>query len=423
MSGTEDPAPDRQTGDAPAADGAAQPSKPRGRPAWRDPRFWRPLGPAIANPPAMEMLRASVGTGLALILCFGLMSQLFPLSGGRAASIFLVAPLAATAFLAFAVPSSPLAQPWSAVVGNTVSALIGVALVLLMGPNWLALGLSVTLSMMAMMRLRALHPPAAGVALGTVLAADVVREIGFSYAFVPVFMESCLLLACAAFYNRITGRRYPFRQPVDHAPQIEGKVGLRPALDGAALDGAALESILQRLRLDANIGAGDLERLIAAAHHEAATHLFDGVACQDLMTRQVVTLRPETPLSDVASIFNEHRVRTLPVTDAGGMFLGLLGETDLLRYWRRIDQQPADRGVLSRLIRAGQQAAVPMARDAMVPAVATAGPDTSLGALIDLLAEGGQQGIPVLEAGRLTGFVTRADLIAALARAHHPERG
>ncbi|MBL4918100.1 HPP family protein [Szabonella alba] len=389
------------------------------RPApWRDPRFWRPLGPAIANPPAMEMLRASVGTGLALILCFGLMSQLFPLSGGRAASIFLVAPLAATAFLAFAVPSSPLAQPWSAVVGNTVSALIGVALVLVLGPTWLALGLSVTLSMMAMMRLRALHPPAAGVALGTVLAADVVREIGFSYAFVPVFMESCLLLACAAIYNRVTGRRFPFRQPVAHAPQIEGKVGLRPALDGAAL-----EAILQRLQLDANIGAGDLERLIAAAHHEAATHLFDGVACRELMTRQVVALRPETPLSDVASIFNEHRVRTLPVTDASGMFLGLLGESDLLRYWRRIEQQPADRGVLSRLIRAGQQAAVPMARDAMVPAVATAGADTPLGTLIDLLAEGGQQGIPVLEGGRLTGFVTRADLIAALARAHHPEWG
>lgn len=385
---------------------------------WRDPRFWRPLGPVVANPPVGEMIRAAFGTGLALVLCFSLVSQLFPQAGGREASIFLISPLAATAFLAFAVPSSPLAQPWSAVVGNTVSALIGVALVLVLGAHWLALGLSVTLSMVAMMRLRALHPPAAGVALGTVLTAEAVQEIGFSYAFLPVFVDTCLLLACAAAYNRITGRRYPFRQPVPHAPQVSAAVGLRPRLAGSAL-----EAILQRLRLDANIGAGDLERLIEVAHREAATHLFDGVVCRDLMTTSVVTLRPDVPLSDVASLFNEHRVRTLPVTDAEGLFLGLLSETDLLRSWRRIEQRAPEGGVLSRLIRAGREAAVPTARDAMTAATATARPDTPLGDLIDLLAGGGQQGIPVLEEGRLTGFVTRADLIAALARAHHPERG
>jgi len=386
--------------------------------SWRDPRFWRPLGPAVANPPIAEMIRASFGTGLALVVCFSLVSQIFPEAGGREASIFLISPLAATAFLAFAVPSSPLAQPWSAVVGNTVSALIGVALVLLMGAHWLALGLSVALSMVAMMRLRALHPPAAGVALGTVLTAEVVQEVGFSYAFLPVFVDTCLLLACAAAYNRMTGRRYPFRQPVAHAPQLSGAIGLRPRLASGAL-----EAILQRLRLDANIGAGDLERLIETAHREAAEHLFDGVACRELMTRQVVTLRPETPLTDVASLFNEHRVRTLPVTEEGGQFLGLLSESDLLRYWRRIEAQPVETGVLSRLMRASREAAVPMARDAMSPTPATASPDTPLGALIDLLAAGGQQGIPVLEQGKLAGFVTRSDLIAALARAHHPERG
>lgn len=384
---------------------------------WRDPRFWRPLGPAVANPPIREMIRASLGTGLALVICFSLVSQIFPLAGGREASIFLISPLAATAFLAFAVPSSPLAQPWAAVVGNTVSALIGVALVLVMGAHWLALGLSVALSMVAMMRLRATHPPAAGVALGTVLTADVVRDVGFSYAFLPVFFDTCLLLALAAIYNRMTGRRYPFRQPVAHAPQLSGVAGLRPRLTSEAL-----EAILQRLRLDANIGAGDLERLIEAAHREAAEHLFDGVACAELMTRRVVTLRPETPLTDVASLFNEHRVRTLPVTDDDGNFLGLLSETDLLRYWRRIEQQgPSDAGVLARLMRAGREAAVPLTRDAMSPAAVTAAPNTSLGDLVDLLAAGGQQGIPVLEAGKLIGFVTRSDLIAALARAHHPE--
>jgi len=44
-----------------------------------------------------------------------------------------------------------------------------------------------------------------------------------------------------------------------------------------------------------------------------------------------------------------------------------------------------------------------------------------LGVLIDLLAAGAQQAVPVLDGERLIGLVTRADLIAALAKAHHPE--
>jgi CBS domain-containing membrane protein len=44
-----------------------------------------------------------------------------------------------------------------------------------------------------------------------------------------------------------------------------------------------------------------------------------------------------------------------------------------------------------------------------------------LGVLIDLLAEGAQQAVPVLDEGRLVGLVSRADLIAALAKAHHAD--
>src|SRR6478672_6228317 len=38
----------------------------------------------------------------------------------------LVAPLGASAVLLFAVPASPLAQPWSIIGGNTLSALVGI---------------------------------------------------------------------------------------------------------------------------------------------------------------------------------------------------------------------------------------------------------------------------------------------------------
>jgi CBS domain-containing membrane protein len=341
---------------------------------------------------------------------------LTPVTGeGLDPALLLIAPLGATTMLAFAVPSSPLAQPWSAVVGNTVSALVGVAVVLTVHEPWLALGLSVTLAMIAMMLLRALHPPAAGVALGAVLTPDSVAHVGFSYAFSPVLLDTVLLLLVATAFNRATGRVYPFRQPEEHVPQLRGEVGMRPRLEASGLT-----EILERLGLDLNIGAADLGRLIDEAHRQAAEHLFDGVECTQIMTRNVVTLRPEMTLPEVAAVFREHRVRTLPVVDAAGQYQGLVSEADLLRHLQDVAAAP-ETGVLSRILRSGRDVAIPRAADVMTTMVGTASEMTPLGVLIDLLAEGAQQAVPVLDEGRLVGLITRSDLIAALAKAHHQD--
>lgn len=362
------------------------------------------------------MLRACIAAGIGLTLCtFLVRLTMAPVAAvGPDPTLLLIAPLGATAMLAFAVPSSPLAQPWSALVGNTVSALVGVAVVLTVSEPWLALGLSVTLAMMAMMLLRAIHPPAAGVALGTVLTADAVREVGFSYAFSPVMLDTALLLMVAVAFNRMTGRVYPFRQPREHAPRPIGDAGLRPVIKSEDLT-----AILQRLGLDANIGAADLARLIEAAHGLAAEHLFDGVATGKIMARDLVTAHPRMPLGQIAALFRQHRIRTIPVVGFDGVFQGLVTETDLVRTLHK-PEGPAD-GVLQRLLKASRDVAEPVAADVMDRGVGTVSEMTPLGVLIDLLATGDQQAVPVLDKERLIGLVTRADLIAALARAHHPE--
>lgn len=382
---------------------------------WR--KILRPLGPAVSMPPLAEMLRACIGAGIGLTLCIFLVRlTLAPGgSGGPDPTLLLIAPLGATAMLVFAVPSSPLAQPWSVLVGNGVSAFVGVTVVLTVQEPWLALGLSVTGAMIAMMLLRATHPPAAGVALGSVLTADSVREIGYSYIFSPVLMDTVLLLVVAVAFNRATGRVYPFRRPQEHAPHVQDTKGLRPMLGSADLT-----DILQRLRLDANIGAADLARLVTEAHRQAAEHLFDGVTCGQVMTRDVVTLHPRMPLKQVADVFREHRVRTLPVVGFDGVYQGLVSEADLLRTLND-PLAPPETGVISRLLRAGHKVAPPVAGDLMATLVSTAGENTPLGALIDLLAQGGQQSVPVLDQDRLVGLVTRSDLIAALAQAHKME--
>ncbi|WP_370209060.1 HPP family protein, partial [Pararhodobacter marinus] len=79
------------------------------------------LGPAVARVSGREAFRAGGGAliGLGLAGLFVLSPQGDPRLG-----LYLVAPFGATSVLLFAVPNSPLAQPWSAVVGNTVAALV-----------------------------------------------------------------------------------------------------------------------------------------------------------------------------------------------------------------------------------------------------------------------------------------------------------
>src|SRR5690349_14350985 len=55
----------------------------------------------------------------------------------------IVAPMGASAVLLFAVPASPLAQPWPIIGGNTISAAVGLLMAHLVGDPILASGLAV----------------------------------------------------------------------------------------------------------------------------------------------------------------------------------------------------------------------------------------------------------------------------------------
>src|SRR5690606_11931 len=87
-------------------------------------QFFRAFGPAVGRVPWTEAVRAGVGAlvGLGLTGLF-LLSPLIDLQQG----LFLMAPFGASAVLLFAVPNSPLAQPWSAIVGNVVAAVVAIA--------------------------------------------------------------------------------------------------------------------------------------------------------------------------------------------------------------------------------------------------------------------------------------------------------
>lgn len=151
-----------------------------------------------------ERIRSVVGAFLGLMLVFTTAKYLGELSG---IDEWLMASLGASALLVFALPGSPMAQPWAVIAGNTLSALIGIICYELIVQPLYALPAAAALSILGMFTLRCLHPPAAAVALIVVLG-----HIGqYRYAFFPVMIDSMLLILAGAAYSNLTGKHYPNR--------------------------------------------------------------------------------------------------------------------------------------------------------------------------------------------------------------------
>jgi len=157
--------------------------------------------PAVSWP---ERLRSCAGAFVGLILVLTLAKMLGELSG---TDEWLIASLGASALLVFALPGSPMAQPWAVIAGNTLSALIGISVAIVVDQPLLAMPIAASLSIMGMFILRCLHPPAAAVALIVVLG----HVTHYRYALFPVMIDSALLVIAGAIYSNLTGKTYPNR--------------------------------------------------------------------------------------------------------------------------------------------------------------------------------------------------------------------
>ena len=151
-----------------------------------------------------ERLRACGGALIGLLLVFSFAKFLGELSG---IDEWLIASLGASALLVFALPGSPMAQPWAVIAGNTVSALVGISATIFIKDPLFAMPIAASLAILGMFILRCLHPPAAAVALIVVLG----NVMHYRYAFFPVMIDSILLVIVGAIYTNMTGKSYPNR--------------------------------------------------------------------------------------------------------------------------------------------------------------------------------------------------------------------
>ena len=144
---------------------------------------------------------------------------------------------------------------------------------------------------------------------------------------------------------------------------------------------------------------------------------------RELMTRDVVSVPPETPVPAVARLLAERGISAVPVLDQAGKVLGIVTEADLVR--RLAGEEDAPRGWLAALFATlfGDPGAEAdryarthgiTAAEVMTERVVTVGEEATAAHIAHLMEERGIRRVLVVENGRLRGVVSRADLLRAL---------
>jgi CBS domain-containing membrane protein len=330
---------------------------------------------------------------------------------------FLIAPMGASAVLLFALPSSPLAQPWSILGGNVVSALVGILCARWIGDPMIAASAAVALAIAAMILLRCLHPPGGAIALSAVLGGPAVASAGFGFALVPVGLNSLLLLMAALVFNNATRRPYPHLPAKDH----DNKHGTQDALptDRLGFTPEDLDDVLKQYNQVLDVSRDDLETLFLQTEMHAYRRRFGEITCADIMSHDVVTVEYGTELQEAWTLLRKHNIKALPVLDRARRVIGIITVYDFMKH-ADLDLHESFDKKLKRFIRRtpGLYSEKPEAVGQIMTRTVRTIRDTShVVELVPLLSGTGLHHVPVVDhERRLVGIVTQSDLVAALYR-------
>ena len=317
---------------------------------------------------------------------------------------YMLAPLGASAVILFALPHSPLAQPWSLVGGLLLSALIGYGCGLWMQPAWLALGLALGLTIWLTALLRCLHPPGGAMAVVFAIAAQ-----QHTVSLLTALLNTvAALIAVLAINNLMPGRRYPQCVPVSQATS-------RPPRRSIRHDD--LQYALEKLDTYLDVSEDDLVSIydLATAHahrrHERRT-------CGEVMSSPALSTTFATELNEAWALMQEHHVHGLPVVDPAGRVIGVVTLEDYLRHVTPDNRRSIGDNVrcLIRPTPTSYSDKPEVVGQIMTQHFTTASVSTPLGDMLALLSSQDHPVIvPVVDSERrLAGVLTQTDLLAAV---------
>ena len=139
---------------------------------------------------------------------------------------------------------------------------------------------------------------------------------------------------------------------------------------------------------------------------------------RELMTTDVLTVSPSTPLKEAAELLARRRISGVPVVEEDDRVVGVFSEADVLIQER--SSAATSPGLLALIFATDNgwrdKVGARKVADAMTSPAICIGPHRPVHVAAETMLEHGINRLPVVENGRLVGIVTRADLVRAFIR-------
>jgi CBS domain-containing membrane protein len=232
------------------------------------------------------------------------------------------------------------------------------------------------------------------------------------FAFLPVALNSLLLVLAGVAYNSLTGRRYPHAQHVAAPPLATGATVAPPRFGDAELD-----AVLARYNQVLDVPRDDLADLLHEAELLSYRNRLGGLRCADIMSTPVITVEFGTPLAEAWALLQQHRIKALPVVDRVQRIVGIVTRADFMRAAEG-QQREGLAGRLQTLLRPSPSThsdKPEVVGQIMARQVRVASAERAIAELVPLFSATGHHHLPIVgEQARLVGILTQSDLVKAL---------
>ncbi|RJR16105.1 MAG: CBS domain-containing protein [Nitrospiraceae bacterium] len=145
------------------------------------------------------------------------------------------------------------------------------------------------------------------------------------------------------------------------------------------------------------------------------------LTAKDIMTKDVITVRPEATVEDLARLLMEHKISGVPVVDDNKKIVGIVTENDLIRKNKRLHIPTVIRLFDAYIMLGSDKAeeeikkmAATTVEEICTENVVSIEEETSLEDIATIMAEQHIHLLPVLSGSNVVGIVGKADMVRAM---------
>ncbi|BCG48113.1 CBS domain protein sometimes clustered with YjeE [Citrifermentans bremense] len=143
---------------------------------------------------------------------------------------------------------------------------------------------------------------------------------------------------------------------------------------------------------------------------------------KDIMTKDVITVRRDTTVRDLAQLFAQHRISTVPVVDEEGLLVGIVSESDLIEQDKNL-HIPTVVSIFDWVIylesdkrfeKELQKMTAQTVGEIYAEEVFSVAPEAPVSEVADIMTSKRIQAVPVVEGRRVVGIIGRIDMVKTM---------